>query len=194
MSDDSQNGSTDAGASPAERLFPVVYDQLRSLARRHMRAERGDHTLEPTALVHEAYLRLASQVDADIRGRTQFVAVASSAMRRVLIDHARARAAAKRGGGRTLLTLRPGMGSEGSRNVDLLALDEALEGLAAVDPRQARLVEMRFFGGLEIEEAAEALGISRSTAIRDWRRARAWLARALGPLEPDDPRGGDSPR
>lgn len=163
----------------ADQLFPLVYERLRALARRHLAAERSGHTLQPTALVHEAYVKLA-QNNAALASHTQFVAIASQAMRRILVDHARARAAAKRGGGVTLLTLDLNVPGDGARELDVLAVDQALDRLATVDTRQARLVELRFFGGLEVDEAAKALGISRTSAIRDWRLARAWLARALG--------------
>lgn len=176
--DGSRPAADDGPRSDAERLFPVVYDRLRALARRRLAAERSDHTLQPTALVHEAYLRLADQ-RAEFASRTQFVAIASRAMRRILIDHARARATAKRGGGVPLVTLETGLAGEEDGGLDVLVLDQALDRLARLDARQARLVELRFFGGLEIEEAADALGVSRSTAVRDWRRARAFLARAL---------------
>jgi RNA polymerase sigma-70 factor (ECF subfamily) len=182
-------GAQASTGSDADRLFALVYDRLHSLARRHMAAERAGHTLQPTALVHEAYLKLADQREARIANRTQFLAIASQAMRRILVDHARARSAEKRGGGLTLVTLRTDIPGE-ERELDVLRLDEALDRLAELDPRQARLVELRFFGGLEIEEAAEALGTSRTTAIRDWRLARAWLAHELR----DDPRGDENPR
>lgn len=178
--------------SDAERLFPVVYDRLRSLARRHLAVERSDHTLQPTALVHEAYVKLADQADARIASRTQFVAIASQAMRRILVDHARARAAEKRGGGRTLVTLADGVSGVAARSLDLLALDRALTRLAELDDRQARVVELRFFGGLEIDEVAEALEVSRATVIRDWRVARAFLAREMEGGR--DPSATGSPR
>lgn len=166
-----------AETAEAERLFGVAYGRLRSLARRHLSAERSGHTLQPTALVHEAYVKLAAQRSKFV-SETQFVAVASQAMRRILVDHARRRSAEKRGGGITLLTLKPGMAPEEGDEVDVLVLDDALRHLEALDERQARVVELRFFGGLGIEEAAEALGISRKTVVRDWRRARSSLARS----------------
>ena len=149
-----------------------------------MRRERAGHTLQPTALVHEAYLKLVDQSHVDWRNRAHFLGVAAQAMRRLLVDHARGRDRDKRGGGATLLELDSAAGETGlavpGRSVDLLALDQALERLAALDPAQARLVELRFFGGLSVEEAAEALGISTATAGRDFRSARAFLARELG--------------
>jgi RNA polymerase sigma factor (TIGR02999 family) len=149
-----------------------------------MRRERAGHTLQPTALVHEAYLKLVDQNRVDWRNRAHFLGVAAQAMRRLLVDHARARARDKRGSGATLVEIESAAGAPGlavaARSVDLLALDQALDRLAALDPAQARLVEMRFFGGLSVEEAAEALGISTATAGRDFRSARAFLARELG--------------
>lgn len=171
----------DPGASG--KLVPLVYDELRRLAGHYMREERVDHTLQPTALVHEAYLKLADQRRVQWAGRTHFVAVAATAMRRILLDHARRHKAEKRGGGRKA-TLEDGLAVTPDEQVDILALDEALTRLEAVDPRQARLVELRFFGGLNIEETAEALDVSPTTIKRDWRFARAWLRRELG--DPSD--------
>ena len=175
-------GRGDAGA--AERLLELVYPELHRIAERQMRREREGHTLQPTALVHEAYLKLVDQSRVDWRNRAHFLGVAAQAMRRLLVDHARGRDRDKRGGGATLLELDSAAGESGlavpARSVDLLALDQALERLAALDAVQARLVELRFFGGLSIEEAAEALGVSTATAGRDFRSARAFLARELG--------------
>ena len=166
-----------------EALLPAVYDELRRLAQRAMRRERTGHTLQPTALVHEAYLRLVEQRRADWHNRAQFLGVAARLMRRILVDHARARHAAKRGAGATQVTLggcdAPGVAIEESAP-DVLALHEALERLAALDAAQARLVELRYFGGLTIEEAAAALGVSPATLKREWVVARAWLRRELG--------------
>jgi RNA polymerase sigma-70 factor, ECF subfamily len=171
-------------AAAADRLLELVYPELRKIAERQMRREREGHTLQPTALVHEAYLKLVDQSRVDWRNRAHFLGVASQAMRRLLVDHARGRARDKRGGGATLIELDSAAGDGRSavpaRSVDLLALDQALERLAALDPAQAELVELRFFGGLSVEEAAETLGISTATAGRDFRSARAFLARELG--------------
>lgn len=162
----------------AEALVEQTYRELRRIAGRYMRTQRDDHTLQPTALVHEAYLRLARARGSGWKSRTQFVAVAASAMRCVLIDSARRRGAAKRDGG-ARVTLVDGSAIDEPRPLDLLALDEALERLAAVDERAARVVELRFFGGLELALVAEVLDVSLPTVKRDWRFARAWLAREL---------------
>ena len=169
-----------------EALLPVVYGELRRQARRALQREAVGHTLQPTALVHEAYLRLVDQRNAQWESRSQFFAVAAQVMRRVLVDHARARSAAKRGGGARPITLTdadPGapVARAGSqRDIDVLALDDALDRLAAIDPRKARLVEVRYFGGLSIPEAAAALGISPATVGREWAVVRLWLRRELG--------------
>jgi RNA polymerase sigma-70 factor, ECF subfamily len=170
-------GDADAG----ERLLPVVYEELRRQAARAMRREAGEHTLQATALVHEAYLRLVDQRRVEWRSRAQFFGVAAQMMRRVLVDHARGRLAAKRGGGARRVTL-DGQGADAAApdaDVDVLALHEALERLAVLDPDQARLVELRYFAGLGIEETAEALGVSPATVKREWAVARAWLRREL---------------
>ena len=169
-----------------EQLLPLVYDELHAIAGRHMRGERPDHTLQPTALVHEAFLRLAG-VEIPYDDRTHFIRAASQAMRRVLVDHARARNAAKRGGN-LRVTLDEAVVPQEDRIVDLLVLDDALNRLAAAEPRWARVVELRFFGGLEVTEVAAVLGISTATAKRDWQFARTWLAKALRDaptIEPD---------
>jgi RNA polymerase sigma factor (TIGR02999 family) len=167
----------------ADRLLPVVYAELRRQAARAMRREESGHTLQPTALVHEAYLRLAEQ-RVTWRSRGHFFGVAAQLMRRILVDHARERHAAKRGGGVQSITLAGNepadAASRADQDVDVLALHEALERLTALDPEQGRLVELRYFGGLNIEETAEALGISPATVKREWAVARAWLRRELG--------------
>lgn len=169
-----------AGRSGAfDELLPLLYDELRVLAVAQLRREHPDHTLQPTALVHEAYLRLVGQ-DAAFDGRAHFMSVAALAMRRILTDHARRRAAAKRAGG-VQVTLDDGHAAAPDRDDELLAVDEALERLAALSARQARLVELRYFVGLSIEETASALGISVATAKRDWVVAKSWLQRELGP-------------
>jgi RNA polymerase sigma factor (TIGR02999 family) len=170
-----------SGGDPnaASRLLPLVYDQLRALAGRHMRRERPDHTLQPTALVHEAYLRLIDGERISLKGKTHFFALAAMQMRRILADHARARNAAKRGGTARRVTLSSAAAFIPGGVVDMLALDEALEKLSRESPRQSRVVELRYFGGLSVEEAARALEVSESTVKGDWRVAKAWLAREL---------------
>lgn len=175
-----------AGDSGAlEALFPIVYDELRQRAGRVLGRERAGHTLQPTALVHEAYLRLVDQQRVRWEGRAQFFAIAARVMRRVLVDHARARLAGKRGAGAqhvTLIDARLDASASAATTddaIDLLALDNALERLAAFDPRKARLVELRYFAGFSIPEAAEAMEVSQATVIRDWNLARRWLHREL---------------
>ena len=168
--------------SAADRLVPAVYDELRRQAERAMRREGGEHTLQATALVHESYLRLVDQRQVEWRNRAHFFAIASTVMRRILVDHARARLTAKRGGGAVQISLagvEAGRAPDGDDDVDLLALHEALERLAVLDPDQARLVELRYFGGLTIEETGEALAVSPATVKREWALARAWLRREL---------------
>lgn len=168
----------EAGAS--EELVPLVYTELRRQARQVLRREGEGHTLQATALVHEAWLRLDGQHDARWQSRTQFLAVAAQTMRRVLVDHARARRALKRGGGGTLVTLGEADRAPATpEDVDVLALDDALARLATMDPRKARLVELRYFAGLSMPEAAAALGISLATVGREWAVARMWLRREL---------------
>ena len=170
------------GDRPAlEALMPIVYDELRRLAAHYLRGERPGQTLQPTALVHEAYLRLLKDRPDRWQNRAHFSAIAAHAMRQILIDRARARDALKRGGGRPCVTFDeslPVQAPDGS--VDLLALDAALARLAALDPAQARIVELRFFGGLTIEETAEASGSSPATVKRHWALARAWLLKEMG--------------
>jgi RNA polymerase sigma factor (TIGR02999 family) len=164
------------GDTKAEsNLVALVYDELNRLAHRYMRHERPDHTLQPTALVNEAYLRLMGADAKTWNGRAHFFATASVVMRRILVDHARQRAASKRSGGKQRIELDDFLASTSPRTADMLALDEALTRLSEWSPRQGRLVEMMYFGGLTEEEAAAELGISLRTAKRDWRAARAWL-------------------
>jgi RNA polymerase sigma factor (TIGR02999 family) len=165
-----------------EVLIPVVYEELRRIAQHHLRQERPDHTLQSTALVHEAYLRLMKQGPADIDNRAHFMAVASRLMRQILVDHARRHRAAKRGSG-LKLELTEAMAMQKAPNVDLIALDNALNELARLDPQQSRIVEMRFFAGLSIEDTAEVIGISRTTVKREWATARAWLLREMSRRE-----------
>ena len=161
------------------QLLPVVYAELRRVAMRQLRTERADHTLQPTALVHEAYMKLADQREVEWQSRAHFFAIASQIMRRILVDHARARHRDKRGGGVAPVLFEDALAVADSRDLDLVALDDALSALAELDERQARVVEMRFFAGLEVEEVAEALGVSPTTVKRDWSLARAWLRREL---------------
>ena len=163
-----------------ERLLPLVYDECRRIAGRQLGRERRGHTLDPTGLVHELYLRLVDQRRATWENRAQFYAIAARLMRRILVDHARARHAEKRGGSATLLSLGAAAdAAEDPRVADVLAVDEALERLAAHDPDQLRLVELRFFAGLTVEETARVLGRSPRTVKREWRLAKAWLHREL---------------
>ncbi len=163
-----------------DSLLPVVYQELRRVAAGYLRRERPGQTLQPTALVHEAYLRLMKDRPGRWQNRAHFCAIAAHSMRQILIERARARNALKRGGKAPRLTLDERLlAGAGGRPFDLLALDEALERLAALDPEQARLVELRFFGGLTVEETAEAMTISPATVKRHWAVARAWLAREL---------------
>ena len=162
------------------RLAPLVYNELRRLAGRYMRDERTGHTLQPTALVHEVYLRLAGQGRTNWQNRAQFMGIAGQLMRRLLVDHARKRHAAKRGG--SLTSLEEGLGKPCSpiaQPEEVLAVDEALERLEALDPQQVRVVELRYFGGLSAEETAEAMGISERTVEREWALAKAWLRTQL---------------
>ena len=169
----------DLGA--VERLMPLVYAELREIAERQFRRERAGHTLQPTAVVHEAYFRLVDQTRVTWKNRGHFFAIAAQAMRRILIDHARARKAEKRGGREDRVTLDVGIASpEPADDIDLLALDEALVRLKELDEPQSRIVELRFFGGLSIEETAEAMETSASSVKREFRSARAWLFRELG--------------
>ncbi|HEY3351519.1 MAG TPA: sigma-70 family RNA polymerase sigma factor [Thermoanaerobaculia bacterium] len=166
--------------SAADRLLPVVYGELRRLAAGYLKRERTGHTLQPTALVNEAWMKLAGQ-NAPWQNRAHFLGVAAGAMRRVLVDHARRRQAQKRGGNDLRVTLTDGVIASGAGNeIDLVRLDGALERLAALDERQARMVTMRFFAGLTVEETAEALGVSEKTVKRDWAAAKAFLLRELG--------------
>jgi len=164
-----------------DQLIPLVYDELRRLAKRHLQRQSPGHTLQTTSLVHEAYLRLIDQQNIEWQNRAHFFAVAARAMRFLLVDHARARQYAKRGGGVRQVTLDEVAVVSPERNDDLLALDEALSRLAALDPRKSQIVELRYFGGLSAEEAAEALGVSEITVKREWLKARAWLYRELQP-------------
>jgi RNA polymerase sigma factor (TIGR02999 family) len=174
-------GDREAG----ERLIPLVYDELRRQAARHLRREKREHTLRPTALVHEAYLRLAGQRDAVWSNRAQFFGVAAQVMRRILVDHARRRGASKRAGSWRRVSLDEAMVRAEPRDLEILALEEALSELASLDPDKARLVELRYFGGLSLEETADVLRVSESTVTREWRMAKAWLFRRITGASPD---------
>jgi RNA polymerase sigma factor (TIGR02999 family) len=163
------------------QLLPLVYGELRRVAARRLRNERPNHTLQPTALVHEVYVRLVDQRQVDWQNRAHFFGVAAQVMRRILVDHARRRGASKRGEGVRFVSIDEANGVAVSNEIPVLALDQALDRLQEVDSELATIVELRAFGGLTIEEAAHVLSVSPSTAKRDWRTARAWLKRELGP-------------
>ncbi|HUE03359.1 MAG TPA: sigma-70 family RNA polymerase sigma factor [Bryobacteraceae bacterium] len=165
------------------RLLPQVEGELRRIAHRYMGMERQGHTLQTTALVNEAYLKLVDQAQVDWQSRAQFLGVAARMMRHILVDHARELSSGKRGGGAQMLPLEEGLFLSPQRPAALVALDDALDELAGFDPRKAQIVELRYFGGLSVEEAAEALGVHPNTVVRDWRLAKAWLKRELIPKE-----------
>lgn len=171
---------SDGDPQALDRLTPLVYEELRHQATRYLRRERPGHTLQTTALIHEAYLRLVEAKDVNWQSRAHFFAIAANLMRRVLVDHARRRDAEKRGGPDIRLTLDERVAAAGETGLDLLAIDEALNRLALIDSQQARVVELRFFSGLTVEETATALGVSPKTVKRDWSVARAWLRREIG--------------
>jgi len=162
-----------------QELTPLVHEELHRLAHYYMRRERPDHTLQTTALVNEAYVRLIDQKHVEVENRTQFFAIAAQLMRHVLVDHARSRQYLKRGGGALKVSLDEAMAVIEERGSDLIALDDALNSLAAIDSRKVKVVELRFFGGLSVEETAAALNISPVTVMRDWRMAKAWLYDAV---------------
>ena len=166
--------------SALDRLLPLVYAELRRVAARQLRDERSDHTLQPTALVHEAYMRLVDQREGDWQNRAHFFGVSAQVMRRILVDHARRRAASKRGDGVRCVSIDEARDVAAASEIPILELDGALGRLEKVDAELARIVELRAFGGLTIEEAAHVLSVSPSTAKRDWRTAKAWLNRELG--------------
>jgi RNA polymerase sigma factor (TIGR02999 family) len=163
----------------ADKLIPVVYEELKRLARDYMRRENPSHTLQTTALVHEAYLKLVRQKDVNWQGRAHFIGVAAQLMRRILIDHAKGRLRGKRGGEQVVVSLNEALTFSPERSEEILKLDKALERLSKLDARQSRIVELRFFGGLSIEETAEFLGISPKTVKRDWTVAKVWLRSEL---------------
>ena len=166
-------------AQALDRLAPLVYQELHHIARGYMARERTGHTLQTTALVNEAYVRLVDARQVSWQDRAHFFAVCARAMRRILVDHARSRGYQKRGGGKVRVQFDEALGMACSVDSNLLELDEALDRLSALDPRKAKVIEMRFFGGLSVEETAEALSISPETVMRDWKLARAWLYREL---------------
>ena len=161
-------------------MTPVLYEELRRLARYFLAAERSDHTLQPTALVHEAYIRLIQQREVDWRNRAHFLAMASTMMRRILINHAQAHKAAKREGSVHMIAMEDAFGVFTDPRIDLLHLNTTLDRLSELDPQQGRVVELRYFGGLSIEETAEVLGISPATVKREWSTARLWLLQQMG--------------
>jgi RNA polymerase sigma factor (TIGR02999 family) len=162
-----------------EQLTPLVYSELHRLAHRYLGRERKGHTLQTTALVHEAYLRLIDQKEVRWQNRAHFFAIAAQMMRRILVDYARSRNVARRGGGAQQVSLDEAMEVSDERASDVIALDEALKGLSELDQRKSRIIELRFFGGLSIEETAEVLGVSPGTVMRDWTFAKAWLQREI---------------
>jgi RNA polymerase sigma factor (TIGR02999 family) len=172
---------SDGRSEALDELMPLVYDELRRQAARYLRRERAGHTLQTTALIHEAYLKLIDQRAVNWESRTQFFALAATAMRRILVDYARRRQREKRGGAGDDLPLDEALqvAAQQEKSLDLIALDEALTRLAEIDRQQARVVELRYFADLSLEETAAALGISRATAARDWSMAKAWLLREL---------------
>ncbi len=180
-------GAGEVDCATAKDLFPLVYDELRRLAKRYMVRETPGHTLQPTALVHEAYLKLVDQTRANWKGETHFFAVGARVMRRLLVDHARVRGAQKRGAGWQSVTLSGALDPLGEEVLDreqLLDLNAALEQLAQIDEREARIVTLRFFGGLTVEQVAEVIGVSKRTVENDWRHAQAWLRLRLSEASP----------
>jgi len=176
------NGSQDA----LDKLMPLVYAELRQMAKRYMSRQAPGHTLQTTALIHEAFLKLVDQSEKHFQNRAHFFGVAAQAMRHILVDYARSRRYAKRGGGAAPVPLDEAAVVSGERAAELVALDDALEALAKVDPRKSRVVEMRYFGGLSVEETAEVLKVSVDTVMRDWRLAKTWLLRELTGESRDD--------
>ena len=163
-----------------DEIIPIVYRELRKIAHRYMAGERPDHTLQTTALVNEAYLKLVDSRGVNWRNRAHFFAISAQLMRRILVDYARSRGYQKRGGGARDVTLHDALAGSNQRGRNVLALDDALKALAELDPRKSQVVELRFFGGLSLEETAEVLKVHPDTVLRDWRMAKAWLGRELG--------------
>ena len=166
--------------SAVDRLLPVVYEELRTIAGRFMRRERPGHTLQPTELVNEAYMKLVNQDRVEWQGKSHFLAVGAEAMRRILVDHARAKLRKKRGERPVHVEFSETLQLSSEREEDVLALEEALQKLEKLDPRQARIVELRFYGGLTVGEVSEVMGLSERTVVREWAMVRAWLRRELG--------------
>ncbi len=175
---------SEGDTSAFDRLIPLVYDDLHRIAHKRLRSERGDHTLNTTAVVHEAYLQLVNQATATWRDRAHFFAVAARVVRHVLIDYARLKSTKKRGGNPVRVPLREELAGEEPQTIELIALNEALSALSRHDPRLERVVECRFFGGMTMQDTATALGIGLRTAERDWARARAYLYRSLSETDP----------
>lgn len=169
----------EGGRESIDQLLPIVYDELRRLARSHLSRERQEHTLQPTALVNEAYIRLIGQKEIDWKDRAHFFGVASRLMREILIEYARGRNRKKRGGGCTMVVIDDAVSYDGNREVDILAINEALTKLEDLDERQAKIVEMKFFGGLSIDEIAEACSVSPATVKREWQTAKLFLSKML---------------
>ena len=182
---DWSNGNREAAAG----LMPLVYDELRRLARNYLQRERPDHTLQATGLVHEAYLRLVDQRTTTWQNRAHFFGVAAQLMRRILVDHARRHRTDKRGGEWTKVQFDEALAPSVSRSLDVIALDDALQDLAKLNPQHSQIVELRFFGGMNTEEVAEVLDVSPRTVQREWRMARAWLRRQISTDESDDSGG-----
>jgi RNA polymerase sigma factor (TIGR02999 family) len=172
------------------QLMPMMEGELRRIAHRYMRMERQGHTLQTTALVNEAYLKLVGQAQVDWQNRAQFLGLAAGMMRHILVDHARELCRGKRGGGARVLPLDEGLDFSPEKSAALVALDDALQELARFDPRKAQVVELRYFGGMSVEETAEALAVHPNTVIRDWGLAKAWLKRELSPKEPKEEDAG----
>lgn len=173
---------TDGNESVLDELLPLIYGELRILANKYLRRERSDHTLQPTALVHEAYLKLIDQKQVRWQNRAHFFGVAAQIMRRLLVDHARKHTADKRGGEFDKMQLEESIVVvQGEKSIELLALDEALENLAKLDPQKSKIVELRYFGGLSVEETAEVMNVSPITIKRQWRMAKAWLYGQVAP-------------
>ncbi|MEP6955934.1 MAG: sigma-70 family RNA polymerase sigma factor [Chthoniobacterales bacterium] len=179
---DWSKGNREAAAG----LMPLVYDELRRLARGYLQRERSDHTLQATGLVHEAYLRLVDQTTTTWQSRAHFFGVAAQLMRRILVDHARRHRTGKRGGALEKVVFDEALAPSVSRDLDLIALDDALQDLAALNPQHSQIVELRYFGGMTIEEVAEVLDVSPRTVQREWRMARAWLRRQISSQDSND--------
>jgi len=177
--DSAEAGWTNTGPGPVDEMLPLVYDELRRVAAGYLKNERGGHTLQPTALVNEVYLRLAQYREMEVQSRAHLLSIAAQQMRRILVDHARTRGTSKRGGEFVRIEFEDGLVAGAQRDEELIALDRALEALTKTDERLGRVVELRYFGGLTIDETAKVLAVSEATVEREWAAARAWLRRAL---------------